>query len=488
MCYVPSGNTPLTHKPRNPTMRRNQFRYVRERFDDLGVSTFMQKKEVELLARYLLPDEEILAALSGTYAECGDDPTSLPTSSRKAGFIVLTARHIIFAGKASFGGEHTARMPHDDVSHFVLFSEPVVSLLIRCETSPSFRIDNAGGLGVVTEFANTFARLTDKPKIDTEKELPRDTPDYTRLRLTQLGFQGLNLDASDFADKLSRALQDDEAILYAITGVYHLGASLQTVSTDRRLLVFKSDGIDMEYSLDRVGSVQYAPERMGGTFTISVTNAPDVQMREVSEKSREEFTRVLRRTRPTEPIPVDSPGESHDTTQAGPPQAPDNSKPASTDATPATPKTRQTSTALSSSGKSQPGEGKASGCLAIVVLIVIIAVIVGVISDACSGDDSGSDPDDRSLSPVQQGALRDAKTYGLDAIAAANGISDTRLADLMVRETAYVLHALERFAGNRQRYDIVWGSCYNRDIHTHRPRVLQSGLATYCGDFVDRLR
>ena len=123
-----------------------------------------------------------------------------------------------------------------------------------------------------------------------------------------------------------------------------------------------------------------------------------------------------------------------------------------------------------------------------VVFIVIVVVIVGVIGSFCSGDDSGSVPDDRSLSPVQQGALRDAKTYGLDAIAAANGISDTRLADLMVRETAYVLRALEQFAGNRQRYDIVWGSCYNRDIHTHRPRVLRSGLATYCGDVVDRLR
>ena len=46
----------------------------------------------------------------------------------------------------------------------------------------------------------------------------------------------------------------------------------------------------------------------------------------------------------------------------------------------------------------------------------------------------------------------------------------------------------EQFAGNRQRYDIVWGSCYNSDVHPHRPRALQSGLATYCGDVVDRLR
>ena len=264
-------------------MRRNQFRYVRERFEDLGVNTFMQKKEIELLARYLLPDEEIIAALSGTYAECADDPTSMP-QGRKTGFIVLTERHILFAGKATFGGQHTTKRQLADVSHVVLFSEPVVSLSIQCETSSSFRIENAGGIDVVTEFANTFASLTDKPKIDTEEELPRDTPDYTRLRLTQLGFQDLNLDASDFADKLSRALRDDEPILHAIKGVYHVGASLQTVCTDRRLLVFKSDGIDMEYAFDRVGSVQYDPERMGGTFTISVTDAPDIHMREVSEK------------------------------------------------------------------------------------------------------------------------------------------------------------------------------------------------------------
>ena len=349
-------------------MPRASLHYVRSRLKVLGVNTPLRDKETEeLLARFLRQDEQINAAVSGMYRERGGDSFY--------GFIVLTERHMIFAGKDMFGGEHTARLPLEDVSRVVPFefasNGGIRVYHTTSTTNPLFGVSGAGTFEAVTDFVSEFDRLKGKLEKDPAKEVPRTIP---------------------------------------------------------------------------------SPEASRTKQTVERVRAPD------------------------------------------------------------TPKTRRTNTASSSSRKSQPGEGKASGCLAIVVFIVIIAVIVGIIGSFCSGDDSGSAFDRRrsindvptptpirvdyqfptptpsSLSPVQQGAFRDAQTYGLDAIAAANGISDARLADLMLREAAFVLRAWEQFAGNRQRYDIVWGSCYNSDVHPHRPRSLQSGLATYCGDFVDQLR
>lgn len=348
-------------------MHTASLHYVRSRLKVLGVNTPLSDKETEeLLARFLRQDEQINAAVSGMYRERGVDSFN--------GFIVLTERHIVFAGKDG-KKNRTFRLPLEDVSRVVPFefasNGGIRVYHTTSTTNPLFGVSGAGTFEAVTDFVNEFDRLKSKLEKDPAKEVPRTIP---------------------------------------------------------------------------------SPEASHTKQTVERVRAPD------------------------------------------------------------TPKPRQTNTAPSSSKKSQPGEGKLAGCLGVVVFIVIIVVIVGVISDACSGDDSGNLSDRRrsindiptptpirvdyqfptptpsSLSPVQQGALRDAQTYGLDAIAAANGISDARLADLMVREAAFVLRALEQFAGNRQRYDIVWGSCYNSDVHPHRPRALRSGLATYCGDFVDRLR
>ena len=341
------------------------------------------------------------------------------------GFIVLTEQHIVFAGRHG-KKNHTSRLPLDEVSRVVplRLSGGIRVYYTTSTTNRSFQVTGAGSFEAVTDFANEFDRLKGKLEKDPANEVPRTIP-----------------------------------------------------------------------------SVE--PSR---TKPLAKGESPSA-----TEEPRESATNQAPPTKP-DPETAGSPEQSDNVAQAMPPRAPEDSKPASTGATPATPKSRQTTTTSSSSKKSQPGEGKLAGCLGVVAFIVIIVVIVGLISDACSGDDSGNLSDRRrsindiptptpirvdyqfptptpsSLSPVQQGAFRDAQTYGLDAIAAANGISDATLADLMVRETAYVLRALEQFAGNRQRYDLVWGSCYHRDVHPHRPRALRSGLATYCGDVVDSLR
>ena len=88
------------------------------------------------------------------------------------------------------------------------------------------------------------------------------------------------------------------------------------------------------------------------------------------------------------------------------------------------------------------------------------------------------------LSAAQQGVLIDAELYALDAIAWSEGISDERLANLMLAEVSYVVDALSLGIN----VNIVLGSCLNREVHSHRPEVLHAGLSTYCRDLVDALK
>ena len=466
-------------------MHTDPLPHVRSRFKELGVSvsTFMQEVQMEGLARFLRQDEKIiaaLAALSVTYVKSRVD--------RCNGFIVLTDQHIVFYGIEIDTGRTAFRLPLEDVSRVVPFEHSNGGIRVYYTTSTtnqSFRVIEAGTFEAVNNFASEFKRLTGRSQSNSANSMHRDRPNYVRSRLEELGVDTI-LRGKE-TELLARFLRQDEKINAAFYGTY--GERVDDlfngfiVLTEQHIVFagrYRKKNHTFRLTLEDVSRVFPFRFGAGGIRVYYTTSTTNRSFRVIGAGTFEavtdfanEFARLTGKptTDPAKEVPRTNP-------------SPEASRTTQTVERVRDPDTA-TNTASSSSRKSQPGGGKLSGCLGVVVVLVVIVVIVGLISDACSGDDSGNDS---ALSPVQQGALRDAQTYGLDAIAAANGISDARLADLILREAAFVLRALEQFAGNRQRYDIVWGSCYNSDVHPHRPRSLQSGLATYCGDFVDSLR
>lgn len=167
---------------------------------------------------------------------------------------------------------------------------------------------------------------------------------------------------------------------------------------------------------------------------------------------------------------------------------------------------RRPKPALTSNNKSESGSGRCTGCMTWAVLALAGVMIIGFITNVCFADDNGDDrlyfrpptptsindpsitPTPHLLTPARQEAYREAQRRGLDVIAAANGISENRLAHFMIREEVEVKHDLKQLADNPNRVAIVRARCYDRQVNFHRPQVLQSGLSAYCGDLVDQLK
>ena len=175
------------------------------------------------------------------------------------------------------------------------------------------------------------------------------------------------------------------------------------------------------------------------------------------------------------------------------------------------PTNRRNATSSTPNRGNQSGESTGSGCVGCVCWIIIALVglfIIGLIANECFVDESdnlygGRNPNDiRTPTPtsVEDGlppglltddrreAYREARRYGLDTIAAANGITPNRLAHLMIREAVEVRFELKRYAADPNREMIVRTLCFNNEVNFHRPQVLRPGLATYCGDLVDELK
>ena len=168
-------------------------------------------------------------------------------------------------------------------------------------------------------------------------------------------------------------------------------------------------------------------------------------------------------------------------------------------------------TSSTPNGRNQYGESTGSGCVGCVCWTIIALVglfIIGLIANECFVDESdnlygGRNPNDiRTPTPTsaedglppglltdeRREAYREAQRYGLDTIAAANGITPNRLAHLMIREAVEVKFELKRYAADPNRARIVRTLCYNNEVNFHRPQVLRSGLATHCADLVDELK
>lgn len=329
------------------------------------------------------------------------------------------------------------------------------------------------------------------------------------------------LSPDDERDFLAQELWPDEDVVVAVRGripldfdgAHRRGAGI-AVATSQRVL-FVHHGLPDESSscylpLDQVDSA--SPSSVAGrpSIRINVSDASSVYVTFVEPEFA--ISRFLEAV--NEAAASISDGQKSDERQAAEAlvKATANSgSPSPKSITPIVPANRRTNTSSTSNGGIQLGQSKGSGCIGCVGWIILVLVglmIIGFVANECFADDGdnlyrGGNPNDiRTPTPtsVEDGlppglltderreAYREAQRYGLDTIAAANGITPNRLAHLMIREAVEVRFELKRYVDDPNREWIVRTLCYDNEVNFHRPQALQSGLATYCGDLVDQFK